>query len=205
MMDIYIAFLEIYSLIFFLCHFYLVIFCHTFIFLIWTVSLQSFFQIRYRDVIESKFIFSKSRLSIFLLNRCFVSTMSTPNKNISPSERSFVSTPRNFSMRSHFLQQPLKAFISSQRSVDVFFSFEKGLTLGNPVLILGIRFLVAANVLLMANDLRKKWKRFIISKLQIELEYRVSVGFGKIRNSHCAIDCKLNFIGDNFICQLTRY
>lgn len=86
-----------------------------------------------------------------------------------------------------------------------FFFFEKGLTLGNPVLILGIRFLVAANVLLMSNDLRKKWKRFIISKLQIELEYRVSVGFGKIRNSHCAIDCKLNFIGDNFICQLTRY
>lgn len=76
----------------------------------------------------------------------------------------------------------------------MFFFLRERINLGKSNADSGIRFLVAANVLLMANDLRKKWKRFIISKLQIELEYRVSVGFGKIRNSHCAIDCKLNFL-----------
>lgn len=133
MMDIYIAFLESIHLFFFLCHFYLVIFCHTFIYLIWTVS---FFQIRYRDVIESKFIFSKSRLSIFFVKQVLCIHNEYAKQKHKSIRKVLRINAQKLLYALTFFATAIKGIYFFTKVSWCFFFFEKGLTLGNPMLIL---------------------------------------------------------------------
>lgn len=128
----------IYSLIFFLCHFYLVIFCHTFIFF----HLDSFFIILFSDKVSRcyrihiYYIFSKSRLSIFFVKQ----VLCIHNEYAKQKHKSIRKVLR---INAQKLLYALTFFATAIKGIYFFtkvswwfFFFEKGLTLGNPMLIL---------------------------------------------------------------------
>lgn len=136
MMDIHVAFLEIYSLIFFSA-----IFIWWFFAILLFISFGQFlynpiFQIRYRDVIESKFIFSKSRLSIFFVKQVLCIHNEYAKQKHKSIRKVLRINAQKLLYALTFFATAIKGIYFFTKVSWCFFFFEKGLTLGNPMLIL---------------------------------------------------------------------
>lgn len=124
-----------YSLIFFSAIFIWWFFA-TFLFFSFGQFLYNpFFQIRYRDVIESKFIFSKSQLSIVFVKQ----VLCIHNEYVKQKHKSIRKVLR---INAQKLLYALTFFATAIKGIYFFtkvswcFFSEKGLTLGIPMLIL---------------------------------------------------------------------
>lgn len=136
MMDIYIAFLESIHLFFFSA-----IFIWWFFAILLFISFGQFlynpiFQIRYRDVIESKFIFSKSRVSIFFVKQVLCIHNEYAKQKHKSIRKVLRINAQKLLYALTFFATAIKGIYFFTKVSWCFFFFEKGLTLGNPMLIL---------------------------------------------------------------------
>lgn len=94
------------------------------------------FQIRYRDVIESKFIFSKSQLSIFFVKQVLCIHNEYAKQKHKSIRKVLRINAQKLLYALTFFATAIKGIYFFTKVSWCFFFFEKGLTLGNPMLIL---------------------------------------------------------------------